>query len=250
MIRIHSSFHKCLTMYFLRVMRGALNRFSLSGLKYKHFESLMEDLYTNQNKYLLLSTNNKEVDLEKIDGDYRITRFVRDPRDLIVSGYFYHKREAEPWFRKINPTPEYWAPINGNVPQKMPDHLSYGQYLQTLDIEEGLLAEMEFRKFHLESLRKWPKENNRIKLFKYEGIVGNELKVFNSIFSFLKLPLFNRAIGLILAHRFSAKNMKGKYKHIRDPKSGQWKKYFTAKVHTKFLDQYADLLELLDYDLD
>ena len=234
-------------MYFLRVMRGAFNRFSFSGPKYKHFESLMDELYSNQKKYLLLSTNNKEVDLDLIEGDYRITRFVRDPRDLIVSGYFYHKREAEPWFRRINPTLEFWAPINGNVPHKMPDHLSYGQYLQTLSIEEGLLAEMEFRKFHLESLRMWPNKNRRIKLFKYEDIIGNELKAFNSIFHFLKIPLFNRTLGLILAHRFRAKNMKGRYKHIRDPSSGQWKKYFTKKVHEKFLDQYDDLLEILEY---
>lgn len=245
MLRIHASFHKCLTMYYLNVMKGVYNRFRIKE-RYRHFESLEGMFYNMQKNYRVISTNNFAIDLNRLEDDFRITRFIRDPRDLIVSGYFYHKRGAEPWFRQKNPTLKYWSPINANVPTNMPNGISYAEYLQQLPKEEGLLAEIEWRQFHLESLRQWF-EDDRIKIFRYENIINNSEAVFDAIFRFYELSILERKFGVFLAGRYSLKRSASKSKHIRNPKPGQWREHFTPKVEIYFNNQYGDILDLLSY---
>ena len=246
MLRIHSSFHKCLTMYFIRIMDMLYNKGRLRKDRYRHFESL-EGMFYNLNKnYRINSTNNFAIDLNRLEDDFRITRFIRDPRDMIVSGYFYHKRGAEPWFRMKNPNAKYWAPINGNVPDGIKKGESYADLLQRLPIEEGLIAEIEFRKFHFESMLQWP-EDERIKLFKYEEILGNEIETFRQIFDFYELSFFEKKMGLTLADLLSVKKLGGRSKHVRNASTGQWKEHFTPKVEDYFNSHYSKILDKYQY---
>ncbi len=107
MIRIHATLHKCLTMYYLRVMGGALNR-PWRGKRFEHVESIQGLFYNRMQSLRVISCSGFAVDTARLGDDFRIVRFVRDPRDLIVSGYFYHHRGAEPWFRMRAPTEAYW----------------------------------------------------------------------------------------------------------------------------------------------
>jgi hypothetical protein len=232
-------------MYYIRVMRALYNRFRPGPERYKHYAALQEDFYANLRRHKIISANNFAVDIGRIEGNFRIVRFVRDPRDLVVSGYFYHKRGAEPWFRRVSPTPTYWKAINGNVPRQMPCGLSFADYLGGLSEEDGLIAEIEFRKCHFESLRQWP-DSDQILLFKYEDIVGNEAEVFGVIFDFYELPRHERLVGTWLANHYSAARRAGD-SHVRNAAAGQWRKHFTPKVDAYFKERYADLLEILAY---
>ncbi len=234
-------------MYFIKVMSGLYNPLRVFPEKYRHFESIEGVFYNNLKNYKLLSTNGFAIDLSKLpeNEDFRITRFVRDPRDLIVSGYFYHKRGAEPWFRFKGPTLKYWSPINGNVPENFPSQTSFSEYLQNLSLEDGLIAEIEFRKFQLDSMRNWPNDE-RIKLFKYEEILGNEGQVFEQLLKFLEVPKIEQMAGIWLAKKHALKP-NSKSKHVRNASPGQWKDYFTPKVNNHFIDNYGDVLEILDY---
>lgn len=247
LLRIHSSFHKCLTKYYMNVM-GTLynNKYYTRKSRYEHFESIEGLLYNRAHRYKIVSTNGFAIDPTKLYGDYRITRFVRDPRDLIVSGYFYHLKGAEPWFRMENPTEKYWAAINGKVPAGMAENTSYSQYLQSLTLEDGLLAEIEFRKYQLESLRDWP-ENSKIKLFKYEDIIGNEVDTFKQLFDFMELSATEKKVGSFLAKRYALGNKQADKNHIRNASSGQWREYFTEEVSEIFNNQYQDVLEQYGY---
>lgn len=244
MLRIHASFHKCLTMYYIKVMHPLFN-WHPYRTRYKHLESIEGEFYNTVHKYKVVSTNGFAIDTSKLHDDYRIVRFVRDPRDLIVSGYFYHKRGAEPWFRFNNPTDRYWQPINGVIPSKMPAGCSYTEFLNSISLEDGLLAELEFRRNQFESLRHW-REDKRIKLFRYEEILGNEMSIFEQIFEFYELPFFEKKLGTFLAGHYSAKQQ-NQSSHIRDPRPGQWEHVFTSKVTNAFNKQYSDILELLRY---
>lgn len=243
---IHSSFHKCLTMYYIRVMHLLYNRVHPRRPGHQHYEAIEGQFYNNFHQKKVTSTNGFAINLNYLPENFRITRFVRDPRDLVVSGYFYHKRAAEPWFRYKTPTPKYWSPINGHVPEEMPEGINFAEYLQGLSKEDGLIAEIKFRKLHFESIRKWEKDD-RIKIFRYENILGNEEKTFDEIFRFYEVPTWERKVGLIFARKFSAKNRAKNYKHIRNPSSGQWKEHFTPKVEAYFNELYADVLEELKY---
>ena len=247
LLRIHSSFHKCLTMYYMSVMETLYNnKYYSRKRRYEHFESIEGLVYNRAHRYKIISTNGFAIDPDRLSSDYRITRFVRDPRDLIISGYFYHLRGAEPWFRMKNPTANYWSAINGNVPAGMPKNTSYSEYLQSLSQEDGLLAEIEFRKHQLASLREW-QGNPKIKLFKYEDIIGNEVQTFKQIFDFMELSSTEKTIGSFLAKRYSSEKKLANKKHIRNASPGQWQEYFSDNITNIFNNQYGDILEKYEY---
>jgi hypothetical protein len=249
----HFSYHKCLTVYFARVA-GSLFRVSPARrlLKrtlgrpcgYTHFNSLIGDFYESASQYRVCSVNNQSVDFARL-GDYRATHFIRDPRDLVVSGYFYHRRGAEQWSRK--PASESaWAVVNGTLPARLPAGMSFSEYLASLSEEEGLIAEMEFRKKHFEAMESWDYSNPNCLELRYEEILGNEPSVFRKIFEHYGLDEEEVTEGTKLARQFSSGNL-GPDSHVRDASHGQWRKYFTPKVSEAFELRYPTLLRNLDY---
>lgn len=249
MIRIHASYHKCLTKYFLRTANASLNTLGISRKKqYEHFESIQGVFYNTMHQYYLCSINNFAPALDKINQDFRLSRFIRDPRDLIVSGYFYHKKGAEPWFRFKDPTAEYWAAINGHVPINLTPGDSFADALNKVNESEGLLMEMEFRKFHLESMRQWP-EDPRIKIFRYEDIISNQVGAFSELLDHLEIKGLTKRKFMFFANRYALQNRTND-SHIRDPKANQWRTYFTPQMNTIFVEAYGDILEKYGYPLE
>ena len=115
---IHCSYHKCLTVYFGRVLGGIFNRCLPWSAGYRHFNSHLEDFLAAFPTLRVASVNNRALELERL-GRYRLSRFIRDPRDLVVSGYFYHRRGAEAWTRIDSPTEHDWAFANGRIPDEL-----------------------------------------------------------------------------------------------------------------------------------
>ena len=245
---MHCSYHKCLTVYFSGVMKRVLGSSRDSGGGYKHFNSLLDEFYKSQDEFKVASVNNHSLDLTRYE-KYRVTRFIRDPRDMVVSGYLYHRRAAESWCETIAPVDQDFAVVNGTIPCGVRDSgLSYAGYLQKVTLEEGLLAEMEFRKKHFQSMRDWPIDDPDIKLFRYEDILGREAETMREILTFLHFPWYKSLQGGYLARRRSAsKRKKSDFVHIRDPRAGQWQEQFTPRVKKEFDSNYGDLIQLYGY---
>ena len=125
---------------------------------------------------------------------------------------------------------------------------SFASYLQSLSTEDGLIAEIDFRKKHFESMMFWPAQDPRIKVFRYEDLIGKEQDVFAEIFSFYGLSWPEKKLGLWLADYLSAKKRMSKTKHIRNPQMGQWKRHFSPKVERYFENSYSGILERYNYD--
>ena len=246
---IHCSYHKCLTVYFGRVMGMVFNRLLPWSAGYRHYNSHLEEFYAGFGRLRIASINNRVLDLERL-GRFRISRFIRDPRDLIVSGYFYHRRGAEAWTRLDSPTADDWYFANGVVPEALREAGgSFAEYLQSLPEEEGLLAELEFRRLHLESMARWPLEHPDIVTYRYEEIVGNEEDVFRQLFEFYGLSRLERALGIRLARRYSI-GRRAADPHVRDPASGQWRRHFTPRVRRAFEAVHPGLIEQLGYPVE
>jgi hypothetical protein len=243
---IHCSYHKCLTVYFARVVGALYEKIIRWGGGYKHCNSLLRDFYASLGDYRIISINNHMLALDRL-GDFRITRFLRDPRDLVVSGYLYHKRGAEDWCNVVDPTPEDWEVVNGVIPEGLSAGQSFSAYLQSLSLEDGLLAELEFRRRHFESMRAWPDEHPWITSFRYEDIIGNEVDIYRRIFAFYELPRSHQWMAARLADYLSARRQKKRLKHIRNPRPHQWVEHFTPRVTACFEEQYGDLLDKLGY---
>lgn len=246
---IHCSYHKCLTVFFGRVMHSLFNRCLPWSRGYRHYNSHLEDFYNGFREQRVASVNNRFLDLERL-GKFRVSRFVRDPRDLLVSGYFYHRRGAEAWTRHQAPTARDWYFANGVVPHLMRgQQVSFAEHLQSVPKEAGLLAELEFRRRHFESMGAWPESHPYIMVFRYEELVGNESAAFERLFEFYELTALERRIGGWLVRRFAWKPDRSDA-HVRDPTPGQWRAHFTPRVERAFLDQHPGLLERLGYEAD
>ena len=146
----------------------------------------MDVFYANLKRYSVLSLNNCFPDLKRL-GDFRMTRFIRDPRDLITSGYFYHRDCNEKWTVFPDPGDENFRVVNGCVPSGLKQGESYRDYLNRVPLEDGLIAEIQFRRYHFDSMMKWPAHDPRIHVFRYEDTLGQEKKVFREMFEFYEL---------------------------------------------------------------
>lgn len=244
---VHCSYHKCLTVYFSRVLATICNRVIRFNGGYRHFNSLIDKFYHESDAFRVSSINNHVLDLERLGDEFRVTRFIRDPRDLVVSGYLYHKRGAEPWCNIIDPIDKDWEVVNGAIPKNLGGGHSFSAYLNSVSKDEGLKAEIEFRKRHFDSMMKWPMSDPRIKLFRYEDILGNEPDIFSKILEHYEFSWPERKLGKFLADRYSAKKQTEEMTHIRNPKIGQWKEHFSPEVIDYFNQQYGELLKRYGY---
>lgn len=245
--RIHCSYHKRLTSYFSQVAERLCERSRRLTGGYCHYRSRIDLFEAESRDYEIVSVNNHGLDFSLLDEDTRITQFIRDPRDLVVSGYFYHKRGAEPWLNIVDPSEEDWRGVNGNIPADLPRGESFASWLSGLDIESGLLAELEFRRHHFESMLQWPKKDDCVRVFFYEDILGHEAETFAAIFSHYELGYLDRWRGRRIARRLSAGAKRKRGGHIRNPEPGQWRKQFTPAVERKFNDAYLTILERYGY---
>ncbi|NKF50083.1 sulfotransferase domain-containing protein [Shewanella sp. WXL01] len=244
-MNIHCSYHKCLTSYTQKIFNQLLN--TEESVKFKHFKSNVDEFFNENRVYEITSINNHALDLNSLPHKTRITRFIRDPRDLIVSGYFYHKRGAEPWTKIVNPQEKDFKGVNGVVPENLGRGKSFSSYLESLSLEDGLLAQLEFRANHLTSMRNWPTDDPRIKLYKYENILNNEQATIASMLKHFAYPDKVVEAAKDLALTYSAAKQIGKIKHIRNPQPGQWKDVFTPKVAKEFDKLYGDIIEMYNY---
>lgn len=246
---VHCSYHKCLTVYYRRVMHGTLNRCLWWSGGYRHYNSHLRDFYQGFRSDRVSSVNNRALDLERL-GRFRLSRFIRDPRDLVVSGYFYHRRGAEPWVRIDRPTADDWYFANGVVPTAVEAQgVSFAEYLQSVPEEDGLIAELEFRRQHFESMARWPARHPDVLTVRYEDVIGDGTGVFEELFSFYGFSPLERRIGAWFARRH-ALTRRAADRHIRDPAPGQWRRHFTPRVSQVFHAQYGALVRQLGYPAD
>lgn len=251
LILAHCSYHKCMTVYYQRVFSSLYNHI-FRWSRYRHFNSQIDDFYNALGQYRISSVNNHVLDLDRL-GNCRVSRFIRDPRDLVVSGYFYHKRGSEAWSKIAAPVPQDWKIVNGNIPNQLNGQESFSDYLKRVSVEEGLIAEIEFRKWHFHSMENWPEHDSRVLCFKYEDILTNERLVFRELFKFYEIPILERTVGRYLADRYSVKGQQKtgqQIQHIRNPKSNQWREVFNPKVNAYFNERYEPLLKRLGYPVD
>lgn len=243
---IQCGYHKCLTNYFRKVLRRTSRNPIANVGEYQHFYHRLDEFYRRCHFYSISSISGHAIDLDRFE-DARVTRFIRDPRDLLVSGYFYHKRSAESWCDLVDPEDSDWEIVNGKVPEQLPRGSSLSKYLNSVSVEEGLLAELDFRQNHYDSMMAWPDEDARIKLFRYEDLVGNEAEIYNQMFEFYELSTASKFVGRFYARRYRAAKRQATLKHIRNANSGQWREHFTPEVTRQFNQRYEALLEKQDY---
>jgi hypothetical protein len=191
--RFYFGHHKCASQYIKRVMVQSARLMGWSAkvevlsfvlpLDYHLREPFATRLQQKRqmlaaNDYDLIcleNADNEAVDIIEANHNYRGFHVIRDPRDIVVSGYFSHLK-THPVSADGNP----WLYEHRRRLQSFPD------------IEAGLLAELEFCVPYFERLRVWNYNNPRVLELRYETLTTQPHAAFGQIFDFLdiKTPLF------------------------------------------------------------
>jgi hypothetical protein len=180
------------------------------------------------------------IDGLELSSTARGTHIIRDPRDLIVSAYFYHLKTDEDWCRLPNPA------------TGLPQGVSYQQHLAGLDREAGLLYEMcNVSGGVIEAMGRWDYADPRFLELRYEEVLGNEKEQFERVFSWYGLDDKFKARALKIAGKFAldrSSRKKSIRKHIRSgSRIGQWEDFFTPRLNEEFQRRYGQILVRLGY---
>lgn len=253
---VHFSHHRCMTVYYGAIMRRLGEEFNFYTEHFRADDKAFERaVMSRRGKRVLRLNNVSGIHFEKFP-PYKGSHFIRDPRDLIVSGYHYHLWTKEAWciapefdWNEITAHPCFMQHIESKS-DRFPRNISYQEYLKSLDTERGMILELIWRQFGFSEMEKW-KSNVNIVEFKYEDVVGNEVESFRKIFTHYGFhpKLIER--GLKIVNELSLKNKsKGEKSHVRKGTAAQWKSEFTPLVKEAFKNLNGGLLITLGYEKD
>ncbi|WP_144302589.1 hypothetical protein [Oceanidesulfovibrio indonesiensis] len=216
---------------------------------------VFEDLIRHGEGRRILSFNNSLPSFAAYP-PFRASRFLRDPRDLVISGYHYHLWTREIWcttpvfsWEPLTSDPVFRLEIEGDS-TKWPNGISFQQYLRSLDYERGMVLEMLWRRPHFCTMLAWP-ELPEILTLRYEELVGNEGRAFASIFRHYGFGDQDAARGGAIAEAHSLKHKrKGVLRHTRDGSPRQWTHAYTPRLAELFENHFGSVLRATGYETD
>lgn len=170
---------------------------------------------------------------------FRGLHIIRDPRDVIVSGCFYHQKSDEKWL---------------HIPREEMNGLTYQEKINSFrDVEDQILFEMEHgSKRTIRDMMSWDYNHPNFYEVKYEDLIEDyDLKLFHDFFSFLGFPGY--VMPSLLTFAYNNSLFSGRLKksgHIRSGRLNQWKRYFNQNHRYRFLELFDDVLIRLGYEKD
>ncbi len=248
--------HKGGTVWASRVMVSACHAVGLRGAYVASPKQFDFDLsgYCNKRKLDFLCYTNADLKYVRQLNAYRGFHVIRDPRDVIVSGYYSH--------------------MNSHPTRDWPELIPHRETLKKLPKEEGLLCEMQFSsrlptdgvELHpFRSIREWDYESDAMLEFKFEHLIESPFEHFCRIFDFLGLLQSDAAPepakvsrsalrGIVDANGFS-KQAGGRPRgdenvnnHYRKGVAGDWKNHFGERLKQQCKDAFGELLLRTGYE--
>lgn len=255
MIRFHCTLHKCLTSYFETVFANTFDRRGYAGSSFGNFILKRERHFLEDGGNHTASIVNTAVfDPAAFGRDWRGSIAIRDPRDIAVSGYFYHKSGKEdfcltPWKTfETGPSP-IWTHNTFRGEEIFPKHLSLMDYLNEASVEDGMIAEIKLRQKTFETIEAWiDLRDERMMVSKYEDIMGKERAFFRGLGRHYRLSRLRCEIMGHYGYTHAAGRLASKG-HVRDPSPRQWEKHFSPRVEQFFHDAFPGLVEKLGYEV-
>ncbi|MEM1370168.1 MAG: sulfotransferase domain-containing protein, partial [Cyanobacteria bacterium P01_H01_bin.15] len=176
-----------------------------------------------------------QFNFDSIHSPYRGVHIIRDPRDLIISGSFYHQKSSEKWL---------------HIPKERFQGLTYQQKINSYDsFDDKILFEMEHSGHNtISQILEWDYHNPLFYEIKYENLMQDtDLTLFHQIFSFIGFPGSIIPNVLMIAYRNSLFSGNVRSKHVRSGKSKQWSNHFKPIHKRRFVELFDDALIKLGY---
>lgn len=208
------------------------------------------------------------VDFRKLETPFLGLHIIRDPRDVIVSGYLYHKRTSEKWC--VNTDFTLNPPIRHPQVPYPRQHLaedwkrtylaslggkSYQANLLNLSQHDGLLFEMKYYgSWTTENMLAWDYQQTNMLEMKFEDLMGNFDGSFEQIFEHFRFSAEEIETNLRIAsgHDLGRKSAEeiAQMAHVSTRKTSKWRDYFEPIHKDTFIDLFGDALITLGYEDD
>jgi hypothetical protein len=165
---------------------------------------------------------------------FRGSHLIRDPRDLVVSGYEYHLVTGEQW--ALDPDPL----LGGQ---------SYQARLRDLDRRDGLLLEIErLASGVARELQAWDYSQPEFIELRYEDVLDDEPGSFEKLFRWYGLTDHAVEFGLEAVDRFSLSRGGARPSHVRSGVPGEWQEHLGPEHIERFKELTGDLVVRLGYE--
>ena len=270
MLRIFFGNHKCASQWTTLIIERVCNEMAWKSFcayqdEINKHGSLQQLIDKEKPDFLIIPESSKER-IAEIKTDFFGFHIARDPRDIIVSCYFSHKKSHK---------------ISNYIPT-----LAHRKKLQELPKKEGIDYEISISKVFIENLYNWEYDYPNIVETKFEKITDSPQEEFENIFDFLGLfetknnPLFslmcyyNRVLQKLKIKKMGirltsySKNQLAKTlkelsfqslkkgetiglgdtsNHYRKGVSGDWKNHLTPEQEQTIVAFFPDVLQKLNY---
>ena len=190
-------------------------------------------------------------------------RIIRDPRDVIVSGYLYHQRCSEKWCvnsdfsNPRHPFPQVpWPLVDAALATKEEfvsrlDGLSYQEKISSLSKAEGLIFEMDgFAKITIDEMIRW-KDNDYVLTIKMEDLVEDYDSVFEKIFRWMGIGEedIDTCLKIAITHDMNrmGEDLIASNPHISTGELRKWKDFFSPKVEGAYQERFGEAHKELGY---
>ena len=206
------------------------------------------------------------VDLSGINTPYVGAHIIRDPRDVIVSGYLYHKRCMEEWclnsnfdqnqpilYPRVPYSQEYRSEDWKRQYLKSLGGKSYQQNLLDLSETDGLFFEMfHYGAWTIKSMLDWDYGNRHVIELRFETLISNFDETLKNLFEHLGFSddQINQALRIAAKqdiNRMSDNELQDN-PHISARQTTKWQKYLKDEHKNAFRQQFGDALVQLGYE--
>jgi hypothetical protein len=250
--------HKVGTVLFSKIMNGVGKKL---GLRVKVLYGMVDQI-DPRDDVVIFAHSLINVDLSKIP--HRGIRILRDPRDIWISGYLYHKRCDEPWC--VNENFDLTAPIQfPRVPYSQQHRSedwkrayleglngkSYQRNLLGLDDARGMeFEEDRYLAWTAEAMMNW-KGTADTREVKLEEIAERFDEEMLRIFQHFGFDARETSIAVKIAAEHDTNRMSdekiAKNNHIHSRSISKWRNTLTEEQLSRFDRRYGELIRTLGY---
>jgi len=253
------SYHKTGTSLFLHVMTKICQRL---GLVLVNHYGLVERLDPLPDVVLLPHSLLRGG----LDRPYRAIRLIRDPRDMWVSGYLYHRHCNEGWCRNtdMDPTPPIgwprvalsFAHLSEESKRRYLDFLngkSYHQNLLDRSMADGLDFELDgYTGYTLATMREWTRNGADALHVKLEDVMADFDGAMQQIFDHFGFTAEQSQAALEVARSEDINRMDdvaiATRPQIHSRTISKWRNVLSAAQVARFEELYGDLIRELGYE--
>lgn len=236
---LHGSHHKTGTKWFERVLGAVAEEFG-GTLVQNDLAALRSALDAVRvpgdgvlRQTIFFHEDHSRFDLDALP-DFRGSHIIRDPRDVVISGYYYHLTATEIWL---------------DEPQGRFGGRTYREHLQALDRRDGMVAEMHGTATQtITDMLAWSYDDPRFLEVRYEDLMADTAGGFRRLFEHYRLPreIVDRCVELALDCSIGGRA--AAHRHIRSGAVAQWREELDDDLKAEFKRIHGASLVRLGYE--